>query len=681
MFQREPLYSALIKIHRNTISDLIPCSFPRTLLSVLMLVSAAPLLHAEMPDDRVVFREGKKKRIHVAKCKRYQRKDPATFTKMTYGEAKKLSKKLDFCSKCPVLRKGEVMPESWVNPPPERETIQTHPFVPPANGPVVSMGSDGRLVYKPYSSKGDRVLDWSYVGYKQSEVPLPEVPVKITLSAPGDPGTADGVMRYPKGPDSSQVIQEALNTVGAMPADEKGSRGAVLLKKGVWFIYSTIKVPSGVVLRGEGDTEQGTVIIGKGSAGGRGGSKAGVMIVVGAGTQVNHLEEKGAVWIEDVYVPSSSKSLTVADASQFKPGDMVSVKKMVNQRWIDDFGMGVRLRHIRAGLDGLQKKPWVPERYQFSHIREVTAVEGNTLTFDMPLPQSFDAKHGGGKVYKVDASGLSTHSGAESLLVKSDYDTTAKDESKGSIFKNYWSGIVVSAARDSWVRDCTVKHISFTAVHIQSDSMYVTVRDCKYLEPIGVKRGGHRYAFCIAGGTGHLVYRCYAEDSRHCFAGGAGNMGPYAFVKCESVRGGQSEPHHRWGTGFLYDNVETHDGRIAVINRGDSGTGHGWAAANCMIWNSNATGIIVFDPETEGENNFAIGYTGPKREEYDTTGIYYSNTRSGYWGTEREGKFFGLVLSGNGHIESPDKPVEPGSLFIQQLYDRIGKEQAMKVLK
>jgi hypothetical protein len=36
---------------------------------------------------------------------------------------------------------------------------------------------------------------------------------------------------------------------------------------------------------------------------------------------------------------------------------------------------------------------------------------------------------------------------------------------------------------------------------------------------------------------------------------------------------------------------------------------------------------------------------------------------------------------GSGHIESPGKPVEPSSLFIQQLIDRIGKEQAMKVLE
>ena len=41
--------------------------------------------------------------------------------------------------------------------------------------------------------------------------------------------------------------------------------------------------------------------------------------------------------------------------------------------------------------------------------------------------------------------------------------------------------------------------------------------------------------------------------------GGARTMGPFAFVHSTAVRGPQSEPHHRWGTGFLYDNISTKD--------------------------------------------------------------------------------------------------------------------------
>jgi hypothetical protein len=157
-------------------------------------------------------------------------------------------------------------------------------------------------------------------------------------------------------------------------------------------------------------------------------------------------------------------------------------------------------------------------------------------------------------------------------------------------------------------------------------------------------------------------------------------MGPYAFVNCTAVRGGQSEPHHRWGVGYLFDNVTTKDGSIAAINRGDSGSGHGWAAANVVIWNCDAPNIVVFDPETEGENNFAFGYSGDQTEGFGTGGLWYANTRAGYWGTPQEGKYYGYALMGNGYLESPDAPVETQSLFIQQLIDRIGVSQAMYVL-
>jgi len=36
---------------------------------------------------------------------------------------------------------------------------------------------------------------------------------------------------------------------------------------------------------------------------------------------------------------------------------------------------------------------------------------------------------------------------------------------------------------------------------------------------------------------------------------------------------------------------------------------------------------------------------------------------------------------GNGHIESPDRPVKPDSLLIQQLIDRIGRRKAEAALK
>jgi hypothetical protein len=483
-----------------------------------------------------------------------------------------------------------------------------------------------------------------------------------------------GMLAYPMGPDSRARIQDALDKVAAKKPNADGNRGAVLLKKGTYSLGGPLRVPGGVVLRGEGDGADGTVLI---VDGGNGTATAIEVGAPGAKTEI----VGPPVRIADAYVPTGSTHITVDDASPFQVGDFVAIKKTVNQKWIDDLGMGERLQHIRGGKEGEGKKPWKPESYQLRVCRQIVGKSGSQLILDAMLPQSFAEEHGGGEVAKVSLDGLAREAGVESLRLVSNYDKSVTENKKDTNFKNYRSGIVVSGASDCWVRNCTVLHVSLAAVRVDDDTRHVTVRDTKSLEPVGPVRGGSRYAFSIGGGTLHLFYKCYSEDGRHDFAGGSRNQGPFAFVNCAAVRGEQSEPHHRWGTGFLYDRVTTKDGTLAAINRGDSGSGHGWAAANSMFWNCDAKSITVFDPETVGECNFAVGFAGKPLEEYDASGLVYANTRSGYWGTPQEGKCFGYALMGNGYIESPDGPAKPESLFVQQLIDRIGKEQAAKVLE
>jgi hypothetical protein len=269
----------------------------------------------------------------------------------------------------------------------------------------------------------------------------------------------------------------------------------------------------------------------------------------------------------------------------------------------------------------------------------------------------------------------------ENLRIVSNYDTTIKGGSKSTNYMNLENGITVKC-RNGWVRNCTVLHVAMAAVSMSGQ--FCTIRDCTSLEPVGPKTGGRRYTFYINGGAlGNLIYNCYGGDGgRHNFVAGARVMGPNAFVKCTALNGGQSEPHHRWSTGILYDNITLEEkGSLAAINRGDSGTGHGMAGGNVVFWNCNAENIVVFDPEPEGENNFAIGFTGEKKSNYSTGGVKYANDRSGYWGTPWEGVYYGYASMGNGYIESPGAPVDPKSLFEQQLTDRIGKEKAEAVLK
>jgi hypothetical protein len=275
--------------------------------------------------------------------------------------------------------------------------------------------------------------------------------------------------------------------------------------------------------------------------------------------------------------------------------------------------------------------------------------------------------------------------GVESICVVSDYNTAVKatDRSGMEYFSdeqsNLNSGISLNCI-NGWVRNCTVKHARFAAVKTGRQSRNCTIRDCKSLEPVSIISGGRRYPFMV-GGSLALFYQCYSEDGRHDFAVSSRVSGPNAFVKCSALNSNSlSEPHHRWSTGILYDNISLKEGGgLAALNRGNSGSGHGWAAANTIFWNCSASEVVVMDPPTS-ENNFAIGYTGEKLEHYPTNALNYSNERSDYKGTPREGVYKGYALMGSGFIESPDQPVEPRSLFKHQLSDRIGIKNAEWVM-
>ncbi|MDP4186459.1 MAG: pectate lyase, partial [Bacteroidota bacterium] len=115
----------------------------------------------------------------------------------------------------------------------------------------VSVGPDGRLVYIP-DELGNRIPDFSYCGYMASGQEIPNVPVRV-------------VVPLLKG-DATLRIQAAIDYVASLPANKQGIRGAVLLEKGTYEIDGCLKInTSGVVLRGSGMGENGTILLGAGT--------------------------------------------------------------------------------------------------------------------------------------------------------------------------------------------------------------------------------------------------------------------------------------------------------------------------------------------------------------------------------------------------------------------------------
>ena len=112
---------------------------------------------------------------------------------------------------------------------------------------IVKFGSDGKLIYTSDANK-NRVVDFSWAGYKNSNEALPTVSNIISTLSPivGDNTTA---------------INNAIKATSSLPVDANGFRGVILLKKGTYEIQGTIALNvSGVVVRGEGSDAAGTVL-------------------------------------------------------------------------------------------------------------------------------------------------------------------------------------------------------------------------------------------------------------------------------------------------------------------------------------------------------------------------------------------------------------------------------------
>ncbi|MDB5085721.1 MAG: peptidoglycan-binding protein, partial [Bacilli bacterium] len=127
-----------------------------------------------------------------------------------------------------------------------------------SNGSVVN-GKDvqwisyqnGHLQYGQ-DAQGNRIPDFSYAGFKGGGVLLPKAPVKQTVSPSGSN-------------DDTTVIQQAIDAVGKLSIDANGLRGAVLLEPGTYHIAGTMQMnQSGVVLRGSGSGQGGTLLIAEG---------------------------------------------------------------------------------------------------------------------------------------------------------------------------------------------------------------------------------------------------------------------------------------------------------------------------------------------------------------------------------------------------------------------------------
>jgi hypothetical protein len=501
---------------------------------------------------------------------------------------------------------------------------------------MVHPDSNGCLTYKP-DDFGNYVPDFSYAGYMGGGVRLPEVAVKTTVQA----GSANDAER----------IQQAIDEVSQLALDADGFRGAVLLERGLYNLDEPIWIrASGVVLRGEGQDENGTILFGRGAITdknfGEDGSNAALVFV--GGPQGREEMPETAQPIVDEFVPVGAQSFAVANASAFAVGDTVIVRRLNTREW-----------YLAQDLAA----PGDPLPYEFDRI--VTAVDSDRLTIDVPLTCPIEAQWGGGEIVGYTDSGRIEQVGVENLRGVSDFDRSARTTEYGNLDRHpfiggeyycdedhYFEFVKIDNTRNCWVRDITALHFANSVVYIEKGVKWCTVQDCESLEPVSRCGGGRRFTFNICGQL-CLVQRCKSDRGRHSFVlGGRLTCGPNVFLDCSATRPfSSSEPHSSLVVGSLYDNV-----KAPIALRFAKSNPVRWMGIFNYLWNCEG-GFLCQKPPVG--QNYAFGQIGIHALVYNTS--------------LQDHKYE------NGHIESWDEHVEPQCLYLAQLKQRLGEEAVSNI--
>ena len=515
----------------------------------------------------------------------------------------------------------------------------------PPSTTLVYPGTNGKLVYIA-DSLGNKIPDFSNAGYKGGGVAIPYVAIKETV--------------WPVLGDNSANIQAAIDRVSAMTPDASGFRGAVLLKMGTYNLEKPIYIKtSGIVLRGEGMSDIGTILIGKLQKEGQGRSRA--ALVNFEGTALKAQEETKQV-ITDNYVPVGQRIFNVVSSKAFKKGDKILVRRIGNQAWIKEIGED----SIGAG-----RSRWRP--FNINWDRVIIEVKGNTITVDAPILCAIETRWGGGEILKYEDQGRLEQVGIENLRGISEYNPTVRMTSYGNMDRgnfddktrphyegneyysdenHYFNFINLTNSLNSWVRNISALHFGSSVVSAGNGTKWITVQDCESREPVSIRAGARRFTYQLSGQLS-LVQRCFSQKGRHSFVLGTNATGN-VFLYCEAVNPyATSEPHANWITGSLYDNV-----KAPLSARYWKDINIGWAGANIVFWNCEGDYLMQSPPTA---TNYSFGHIGINAVIFNT--------------------FFQDLTKPNGHVESMDYHVAPKSLYLTQLKERLGMEAVNNVIK
>ncbi|HMD54064.1 MAG TPA: RICIN domain-containing protein [Phycisphaerae bacterium] len=453
------------------------------------------------------------------------------------------------------------------------------------NQPVY-VNSNGQLAFNPLPN-GDQAMDFSTAGYEEGNMPIPtNITVEATVNPSGDA----------TGATDTTNIQNAINAVSALPLVD-GIRGAVLLEPGEFYVSGTLNITaSGVVLEGSGDSGYSS-----------GGTTIQMindvqnLIQVSGGTSLSGVSGTKEN-ITESYVPTGTDTLTVASAAPYQVGDQIEIVDPITAAFIQYMGMDELYRN------GAQQT-WISAGSNLITERTITAIDGNQITLDAPMSTSINANLQPGAYVEEYTSTAISQVGIQNMqLLAAAQEPT---DSAGD------AAINMNGVTNAWVQDMNMINM-ISDVGIGGNCSKITVQNITSNHTGEVSGDSLPADFTVGDGpTTQILFDNITDnaDKVWYFTSYDLTAGPIVVENSTFTgTGGALEPHMRWSTGLLIDDVSVPNSGIDIFNRETDGSGHGWTIGSGVVWNSSATSLTVQSPP--GTEVWVVGSTGTE----DTTG-------------------------------------------------------------
>lgn len=409
--------------------------------------------------------------------------------------------------------------------------------------------------------------------------------------------------------DNTAAIQAAINTVSALTADVHGFRGAVFLNPGNYEVDGTLNIAtSGVVLRGAGNST--------------------ILTFPGTDRQVINIQGASGITgsgttfhFTDTYVPVGATSFNLDSTSGLAAGNLLLFHRPWTQTWIDAMTMTAYWA-VKTG-PGFE--------------RTITAINGTTVTVDTQLPTPFELTYLTGTCQKATDSGRISNCGVESMMLVSTF-TPPNDIADAAVQMNN--------CKNCWAKNLTCSNFGNGYV-VNGSGKFVTIQDCVYTN--GYNNGSARPFAFDCNGQYVLFQRCVGVSGfAHIVATQDSTPGPNVFLNITAQGTNQFDggPHQRWAFSALFDNVGGTISELKIYNATSEGSGHGWVCGHSILYNCTPLTVICQMPTLDHNYNYLMGGTGTVES------------------TATQGQ--------NGVYVSPGTILNPKSLYLQQLKERLG---------